>query len=243
MNKFWRKYHKWVGLFFSFFILMFCFSGIVLNHRKCFSEIGISRCWMPQDYHYKNWNNGIIKGTITLPDKKVLCYGNTGIWQTDSSFSTFTSFNKGLNEGIDNRKISNIVTLPDGSTWTADLYNLYKLSEKNSWELQKFDEKEERISDITNRNDTLVVLTRSYVYETYPPYLDYKRYELQKPYNYSPKVSWFRTIRLLHSGELFGLAGQLFVDLIAIVIIILCFTFLALVNNSLIIRTLKMAIN
>ena len=33
MKNFWKKYHKWVGLFFSFFILMFCFSGIVLNHR------------------------------------------------------------------------------------------------------------------------------------------------------------------------------------------------------------------
>lgn len=39
MKNFWKKYHKWVGLFFSFFILMFCFSGIVLNHRTLFQKL------------------------------------------------------------------------------------------------------------------------------------------------------------------------------------------------------------
>lgn len=67
MKNFWKKYHKWVGLFFSFFILMFCFSGIVLNHRTLFSKAEVSRNWMPESYHYKNWNNGIIKGTLRLP--------------------------------------------------------------------------------------------------------------------------------------------------------------------------------
>ena len=72
MKNFWKKYHKWVGLFFSFFILMFCFSGIVLNHRTLFSKAEVSRNWMPESYHYKNWNNGIIKGTLRLPDGKIL---------------------------------------------------------------------------------------------------------------------------------------------------------------------------
>ena len=27
----WRKHHKWFGLLFCFFMLMFCWSGIVLN--------------------------------------------------------------------------------------------------------------------------------------------------------------------------------------------------------------------
>ena len=87
MKNFWKKYHKWVGLFFSFFILMFCFSGIVLNHRTLFSKAEVSRNWMPESYHYKNWNNGIIKGTLRLPDGKILAYGNAGVWKTDSCFA------------------------------------------------------------------------------------------------------------------------------------------------------------
>ena len=67
MKNFWKKYHKWVGLFFSFFILMFCFSGIVLNHRTLFSKAEVSRNWMPESYHYKNWNNGIIREHYAYP--------------------------------------------------------------------------------------------------------------------------------------------------------------------------------
>ena len=224
MRRFWKKYHKLVGLFFTFFILMFCFSGIILNHRKFFSNCEISRSWMPNGYQYENWNNGVTKGTIKLSNNKVLCYGNTGIWQTDSCFSTFQSFNEGLKEGIDNRKISNVVEMPDGSVWCAGLFDVYRLSDKGLWDKRTVSEEGERITDIYDRNDTLVVLSRSYVFESYPPYDKFTRHELKAPDDYSPKVSMFRTIWLLHSGELFGLPGQLIVDLVAIVIIILCLT-------------------
>ena len=224
MRRFWKKYHKWVGLFFTFFILMFCFSGIVLNHRQFFSGCDMSRSWMPNGYQYENWNNGVIRGTIKLSNNKVLCYGNTGIWQTDSCFSVFTSLNEGLKEGIDNRKISNITELPDGSVWCAGLYDVYRLSDKGLWDKQTVTNGSERIADIYGRNDTLIVMTRSYILEAYPPYNTFTRHELQAPADYSPKVSMFRTIWLLHSGELFGLPGQLIVDCVAIVIIILCIT-------------------
>ena len=224
MRHFWKKYHKWVGLFFTFFILMFCFSGIILNHRHFFSGCDMSRNWMPDGYQYENWNNGVIKGTIKLSNNKVLCYGNTGVWQTDSCFSVFTSLNEGLTEGIDNRKISNITELPDGSIWCAGLYDIYRLSNEGLWIKQNVTDGTERIADIYGHNDTLVIMTRSYILEAFPPYTEFKRHELKAPANYSPKVSMFRTIWMLHSGELFGLPGQLFVDSIAIVIIILCIT-------------------
>lgn len=224
MKRFWKKYHKWVGLFFTFFILMFCFSGIVLNHRYFFSDCEMSRSWMPNSYQYENWNNGVVRGTIKLSNNKVLCYGNAGVWQTDSCFSVFSSLNEGLKEGIDNRKISNITELPDGSIWCAGLYDVYRLSNKGLWERQTVVDKNERIADIYARNDTLIVMTRSYIFEAFPPYDKFTRHELKAPANYSPKVSMFRTIWMLHSGELFGLPGQLVVDCLAIVIIILCIT-------------------
>ena len=223
MRKFWKKYHKWVGLFFSFFILMFCLSGIVLNHRKTFAGWEVSRSWMPDGYQYENYDNGIIKGTQVLTDGKVLIYGNAGVWLTDSCLSSFKTYNQGLKEGLDHRKISNIVVMPDQSMWCAGLYDFYR-HDGNQWQLQPLPENDERIADITNRNDTLVVLTRSYIFEATAPYNQFKRYELKVPAHYSPKVSMFRTVWLLHSGELFGLPGQLFVDAIALVIAILCIT-------------------
>ena len=224
MKKFWRKYHKWVGLFFSFFILMFCVSGIILNHRKAFSSFNVSRSLMQGGYSYDNWNNGIARGTKALPDGTVLLYGNTGIWQTDSCISAFKDGNEGIKEGADNRKISNIVMLPDGSVWCAGLFDVYKMNDDKTWQIQNIENIDERISDIANHGDTLVVQTRSNIYEALPPYNSFKCYQLPVPNNYDDEISMFRTVWILHSGELFGTAGKLFVDFIALIIIILCIT-------------------
>lgn len=224
MKKFWRKYHKWVGLFFSIFILGFCISGIILNHRQIFASIDVSRSMMPEGYSFDNWNNGIARGTERLADGTVLLYGNTGVWLTDSCFSAFKSANDGLKRGADNRKISNIVTLPDGSVWCAGLYDVYRLNVDKTWQIQEIENIDERISDIANRNDTLVIQTRSNIFEAVAPYKSFKCYQLSVPNNYDKEISMFRTVWILHSGELFGTIGKLFVDFIALVIIILCIT-------------------
>lgn len=44
----WKKYHKWVGVVFALFMLVFCLSGIVLNHRQLFSHCDVSRSWLPR---------------------------------------------------------------------------------------------------------------------------------------------------------------------------------------------------
>ena len=225
MRRFWKKYHKWVGLCFTFFILMFCGSGIILNHRHFFSDFEVSRNWLPAGYRYEIWNNGAVRGTVRLSNNDVLTYGNAGIWQTDSCFSVFSSFNAGLKEGIDHRKISNVVVLPDGSLWCAGLYDVYRLGFRDVWEIHTPVATDgERIADLYGRGDTLVVLTRSAVLEAVAPYRDFRRYELQTPADYRHEVSLFRTVWMLHSGELFGLPGQLAVDLVALILIFLCLT-------------------
>ena len=45
----WRKHHKWFGLILGFFIIMFCVSGLVLNHAELFSNVNISRSVLPSD--------------------------------------------------------------------------------------------------------------------------------------------------------------------------------------------------
>ena len=60
----WKKYHRWFGLVLSVFMLVFCVSGIILNHREVFSGCEVSRKWLPASYHVKNFNNGVVKGTV-----------------------------------------------------------------------------------------------------------------------------------------------------------------------------------
>ena len=104
----WRKHHKWLGLGMAFFLVMFCVSGILLNHRHLIKEINVSRKFLPSRYEFRNWNGGLLRGTLNIgntspphssrtPDSchNILLYGNGGIWLTNSKTSFFKDFNNG----------------------------------------------------------------------------------------------------------------------------------------------------
>lgn len=221
MRKFWRKYHKWVGIVFAVFILLFCLSGIVLNHRRTFASWEVSRAWLPSSYHFDNYNNGIVRGTVRLDSQRVWLYGNAGVWQTDAQCSQFKEMNEGLPEGIDHRRVNNVVVDGDGTPWCAALYGVYRWDGQR-WQDSQLDADGERISDVTLRGDTLVVVARSYIYTAVKPYALFERHALKTPEGYSPRVSLFKQVWQLHSGELFGLGGRLVVDAVALVIVFLC---------------------
>lgn len=216
----WKSYHKWIGLALTIFLLLFCVSGIILNHREFFASYSISRSLLPGSYHIKNYNNGIIKGTIPYYNNKLLAYGNAGIWLTDKTLSSFYDFNNGLPEGADYRNIRNIVQSPEGDIWCAAQFGIYKLN-KGKWSKIVLPKNSERIVDIAvnKKCGTIVAMTRSAVY-TYEGN-SFIRNELKTPVGYVNKMSLFKTIWHLHSGDLFGTTGKCIVDIIAVVIIFL----------------------
>lgn len=224
-RSFWRIWHRWVGLVFSVFILLFSVSGIILNHRSLFSSCEVSRSWLPQAYHIENWNQGIVKGTLSWGDS-LLAYGQSGVWLTDSTFSSWKDMNTGFAKGIDNRKITNLVQTGDGQLWCSALYDIYRYDVDSSiWQSIELPCNSERISDMALRGeDTLVVITRSTLYEAIAPEYKFTEKHLQTPEGYESKVSLFKTVWMLHSGELFGTVGRLVVDALGIVLIVLCLT-------------------
>lgn len=220
----WRKHHKWFGLILSFFIIMFCVSGLVLNHSELFSNVNISRSALPSDYRYKQWNGGLLRGTMRW-QKQVLIYGNSGIWLTDSTAASVTDFNQGLPHGADFRQIRGMVTTPAGEVFALGQYGFYRLQPNGQWSEEALPrEEDEKLSDITTQGDSLIVTGRSHIFLARPPYANFARISLTKAANDDGKVSLFRTIWFLHSGELFGIVGVLLVDSIAIVLIFLTLT-------------------
>ena len=229
----WKKYHRWFGLVLSVFMLVFCVSGIILNHRPLFRSCEVSRGWMPQSYHIQNFKNGIIKGSTTVYNK-VIAFGGAGVWLTDPQGKEWTDFNAGLPKGADNRNIRNIVRTKDGTLWMAAQYDVY-LHNGKQWQRVELLGNKERISDITLTSDSsqVVVLSRSKIYAIKPSSsrqstgtasVQVKELKLKTPNGYKPETTLFKTIWRLHSGEFFGLPGQLVVDAIAVVLIILSIT-------------------
>ena len=248
----WKKYHRWFGLVLSVFMLVFCVSGIILNHREVFSGCEVSRKWLPASYHVKNFNNGVVKGTVVKKSAahslssencdSVLVYGCAGVFLTDSRLSTWQDFNAGLPESIDERNVRHVVKAKDGSLWCAALRDVYRYDENSHrWKKVELPGNEERIMDVALAKDsmTVVALTRSRVF-TIVPFVQYgeivkigksssETYRVESkiipaPKKYEPKTTLFKLVWHLHSGEFFGLPGKLVVDAIALVLIVLSIT-------------------
>lgn len=248
----WKKYHRWFGLVLSVFMSVFCVSGIILNHREAFSGCEVSRKWLPASYHIKNFNNGVVKGTVVKNSgslaisegfsDSILVYGCAGVFLTDYQLSTWQDFNAGLPKSIDERNVRHLVKAKDGSLWCAALRDVYRYDENSHrWKKVELSGNEECIMDVALAKDsmTVVALTRSRVF-TIVPFVQYgeivkigksssETYRVESkiipaPKKYEPKTTLFKLVWHLHSGEFFGLPGKLVVDAIALVLIVLSIT-------------------
>ena len=224
MIKFFKKYHKWLGVVVTLFLLIFSISGIVLNHRELLSGFDVSRNYLPKQYQYSDWNNAAVKGTVELNNDSILIYGNIGIWLTDTTFEHFSSFNDGFPDGIDNKKICKIFINSKGKLFAGSYFGLYKYDFSISeWKKIQLPIHEKRIVDIAEKGDTLLVLSRSNLLKT-TNYHNFEVVTLPEPVDYDNKIGLFKTLWVIHSGELYGTFGKLLVDLIGLVFIFLIIT-------------------
>ncbi len=232
MIKFFRKYHKWLGVVLTLFLILFALSGIVLNHRKLFSSVHVSRKVLPKAYRFKNWNNASVKGVVNYNDNRVLVYGNVGVWQTDTLYSNFVDFNIGFPKGADNRKVNKVFKHRNNDLFAATLSGLHKYNaDELRWETLNFPMDNEQIVDISSKGDTLLVLTRSHLFMS-QNYSDFTLQTLPEPVDYDNKISLFKTLWVIHSGEILGVFGQIFVDALGVIFIFLSITgFIFFINR------------
>jgi hypothetical protein len=219
-----RKFHKWPGIVIALFVILFALSGIVMNHRSVFSSIDVSRRSLPSNYKYENWNLAAVRGSIILSGNTGLMYGNIGVWKTTDDFKSFSDFNQGFPKGIDGRKINSLVKFGDNWLVAATQFGLFKRDINNGeWQKARLEIKNERIVDLAIKQDSLVILSRDYLIKT-ADLENFSIVQLPPPINYIRKTGLFNTFWELHSGELFGLAGKLVVDLFGAVVILLSVT-------------------
>lgn len=219
-----KKYHKWPGLIIAFILIYYAITGMLMNHRELISSFNINRSVLPKNYNYINWNQAALKGNLALSKDSTLLYGNIGIWLTDSSYSKFVDFNNGFPMGMDNRKIFDIHLTDNHNLYAATLFGLYSFDfEKSQWQKIQIDVDIERFVAVISKNDTVVAMNRSYVFKG----LDngrnthLEKIVIKAPLGYKNDVGLFETMWQIHSGEIFGLPGQLFVDFLGILVIIL----------------------
>ena len=219
-----RKYHKWPGIVITLFVILFSVSGIFMNHRGLISSADVNRNLLPENYNYKNWNIGAVKSVCQLSTDSALVYGNIGVWLSTDDFKTFQDWNTGFPSGIDNRKISKIVKTPEGKLFAGTYFGLFQFSEESKkWQKITLPVEEERITDLILKKSELLVQTRSLLLKS----ADGKTFQeiaIPEPVGYKKEASFFKTLWLLHSGEIWGDIGKLVVDLFGLVILIISIT-------------------
>ncbi|MBN1985540.1 MAG: PepSY domain-containing protein, partial [Prolixibacteraceae bacterium] len=92
-----------------------------------------------------------------------------------------------------------------------------------AWEKINLPVRESRIADVSQKGDTLLVLTRHYLLKSTDGET-FETIQLPAPVGYVRKTGLFDIFWQLHSGELWGLPGKLIVDLLGLVTILLSVT-------------------
>jgi hypothetical protein len=223
--KFFRAYHKWMGLLLGIVFLPIALSGIILNHRSWFSGVSIDRHYLSDSYQYKNWNNAAVKGSVTLSPDSVLVYGNIGCWLLTNNGEQQTSWNKGLGKGIDDCKVTALLKDSTGNLVAGTIFGLYQWRNEH-WEPLKLPMKQTNITGLTLQGDTLWASTRNELISVVKKESGHEitLHQLPNVPHAQSGESMFRTLWVIHSGEILGLAGQLFVDLIALSFLFLSIT-------------------
>jgi hypothetical protein len=222
--KWFRKYHKWPALIFTFFIFLFSLSGIILNHRNQFSSVDVSRKWLPSGYRYQNWNLAAVKSRIQLTDGSYLVYGNIGVWKTDGDMKSFSDYNQGFPRGIDNRKINSLLQTRDNRLFSGTLFGLFEY--RSGWKKIVLPVKEERIVKVLQKGDSLLVLTRSNLLlaDLNSAVMNFRILEIPAGEDDDNKTGLFKTLWVIHSGEIYGKVGRLIVDLVGLIVVVLSLT-------------------
>jgi hypothetical protein len=222
--KWFRKYHKWPALIFTFFIFFFSLSGIILNHRQEFASVDVSRKLLPKGYRYQNWNLAAVKSQLRLNADTVLLYGNIGIWKTTEDYVAFRPFNDGFPKGIDNRKINSMLRTQNGRLFAGTLFGLYEF--RSRWTKIDLPVKEERIVKVLEKGDSLLVLTRStlLVANTSRENLAFSIQAVPPGEDYDNKAGLFRTLWVIHSGEIYGKLGRYLVDAVGLIVVVISLT-------------------
>lgn len=223
LMNFFRKYHKWSGIILTLLLILFALSGIVLNHRSELAKISVNRNALPKYVRYKNWNNAAVKDMYGVSKDSVMVYGNIGIWLTDSTLTEFEDMNIGFPSGIDNRKVSKILKYKN-NLYAGTLYGFFNYDNKNrKWNKITLPIIEENVVDMYTKGDDLYVMLRSHLLVT----KDAKHFyevNMPPPAGYDNKIGLFKTLWLLHSGEIYGKIGIYVVDIIGIIMIFMSVT-------------------
>lgn len=221
------KLHKVLSLIFIPIFLFIALSGIGLNHSSIIKNISLPISSLPDNYHFKQWNRGVIQtlakdeiGGIYAAGKNGLGYFIDGSYQQINNplaINSWQNFIYSLYYDKGSKQL--FIGSRDG------LYRYQVVTQQWHYYSQTSDQ---RIVSIvkSEQENTIIAITNHHIFTveiTAESKVANKVKEhvvvLEKS---SQTIPLFRFIFALHSGELLGIVGILLMDLVALSLIYFC---------------------
>ena len=125
-----------------------------------------------------------------------------------------------------------MIQCTNGDLFAGTLFGLFhNNSITHQWEKVNLPVKDEQITALIEVEGRLMVMTRSYLLqsneltgENLSKQLTFTEIILPQPVGYDNRASLFKTLWVIHSGEIYGTVGKLVIDLLGILIILLTVT-------------------
>ncbi len=221
------KLHKVLSLIFIPIFLFIALSGMGLNHPDIIKNISLSISSLPENYHFKQWNRGVIQTLVKDEKGGIYAAGKNGLGY----------FFDGSYQQIDNPLAIN--------TWQNFIYSLYydKASKQlfigsrdglyryqvvtQQWHYYSQTSEQRIVSIVKNKqSNTIIAIANHHIFTVETAVsskvankVKERAITLAKS---SQTIPLFRFIFALHSGELLGMVGILLMDLVALSLIYFC---------------------
>ena len=163
-----------------------------------------------------------MRGTLSYGDD-VLIFGASGIWKIDRQGKEVVDFNMGIRRAAEYRQIRNIAITDSGELYAVAPLALYRFNNGHWIECDFRTADDERMSDVLVKGDSVIAIGRSHIYIDSGDGV-FRKVSVKAPNSAMAQATLFRTVWLLHSGEMFGFYGRLLADSIAVILLVLCTT-------------------
>lgn len=218
-----RLTHLWVGLIGCVWFAALGLSGVLLNHPDLIENFDVPRSLVPGDYRYKAWNRASFRGAVKLEGGKQVLYGEAGAFLYEGERETPADYSEGLPRSVyrrDVRAMTSVKGLPElvfAGTRGGLFVREVSLS-PGGWRPVALDGAMEQVVDVIDGGNYVFALTRSDIYAApvENPTAFQKRTPARPP-EPDEKLNVFRLVFDMHSGELWGLGGRIFMDFLGLV--------------------------
>ncbi len=218
-----KKLHKWPSIVIAIFIILWAISGLVLNHRFTFSSFDVNRNILPAEHRYNNWNNAALRAAVRIDSCTVLFYGNTGVWEFNETQNSWLDKRAGFPGGADHHRVNCLLKTEEAKLFCGTRFGIYSWEKDiESWKALNIPHHDRHVVDIAEVGDSLWVMTRSHLWKTsLTGDVEFVYSRIPAPRGYDNKVGLFKTLWVIHSGEIYGIAGKLLVDFVALIFVFL----------------------